>query len=206
MSRNQPRSGQAHGRDDHLLSSISQNGYGENLDVSRTGTAGGVTLTREVSDATHSKGLDLPSGERPFKSQRGNVQGNPSLPANNVARANLSEREEFQQDISIAVPRTEQFRLANALAVFDQVALSGKFNFQQARIPLSHNLNMASWREELQGFSDIMLCEFLEFGWPANYEPTAPLYSVDRNHSSALSFLDQLRGFVGHSWGNFRSV
>ena len=118
------------------------------------------------------------------------------MPASKLEEAHFHESEGFHVNNSNIVPRTGQIWLAEVLAMFDQVSISGKFDFQQARIPSSHNLNMASWREELQGLRNILFVRvpgvWLASKLPAN---CTSIFSRQK-HFSALSFIHQLQDFV----------
>ena len=68
------------------------------------------------------------------------------------------------------------------------VVATGQPNFLCARIPVPSKFNIALWRELLQSYEDIIVCDFLEFGWPLGYVlDTLPPCSL-RNHRGALDY------------------
>ena len=52
------------------------------------------------------------------------------------------------------------------------------------------SLNISLWRSLLRDYSDVAVCDFLEFGWPIGYYYSRGLLpSADfRNHSGALDY------------------
>ena len=64
-------------------------------------------------------------------------------------------------------------------------------NFLGARVAVPTSLNVSLWRSLLSEYSDPEVCEFLEFGWPINfdYSRRGVLLSREfRNHTGALDF------------------
>ena len=69
---------------------------------------------------------------------------------------------------------------------------AGTYNFQGARIPLSHtNLNIPKWRELLADYPKSSLFDKLEFGFPSGVSRDPQLEPTLKNHSSSYLF---------HSW------
>ena len=84
---------------------------------------------------------------------------------------------------------SDKCRQLDQLAIlYDSVTHTGKYNFQQARLPVPSELNIAVWRKHLLDYHDVIVCEFLEFGWPVNYVAPYPPMPALSNHTSAIAF------------------
>ena len=82
------------------------------------------------------------------------------------------------------------------LKIYDAVARSGNPNYVTCRISLPQQLNIHKWREKLHDYHDVMLCDFLEFGWPLNYtSPTWP-HNCAKNHASADAYPDHVHHYI----------
>ena len=46
---------------------------------------------------------------------------------------------------------------------------SGKFNFEECRIPINNRLNIDYIGNCLEDYKDKQICDFLEFGFPIGY-------------------------------------
>ena len=57
-------------------------------------------------------------------------------------------------------------------------------------------LNMDAWRSMLKYCPDILLVEFLEFGWSLDYVRTFPLLSTYPTHVSQFDVLEHVVPFV----------
>ena len=80
--------------------------------------------------------------------------------------------------------------------VHNFVAHTGAPNFLVARVPVPSALNIPVWRELLQAYEDSVVCEFLEFGWPAGFVPTVlPIFDL-RTHRGALQFPEQVTEYL----------
>lgn len=80
--------------------------------------------------------------------------------------------------------------------IYDVVRATGVPNFQQARLPLPHALNMPAWRHHLLDYTDHALCDYLEFGWPMNYVPLRPPTPTLSNHGSATAHVQHVLDYV----------
>lgn len=56
-------------------------------------------------------------------------------------------------------------------------------------LPIRLHLNIPAWRQRLSNYPDKLVCDFLEFGWPASYTRTVfcPIHQSYTNHGSSLS-------------------
>ena len=78
-------------------------------------------------------------------------------------------------------------------------AYPGAPNYLGARLKLSHTgLNIELWRQYLQGYEDIEICQFLEFGFPLGLREDPPplLKPASSNHGSAYTYYSWLDKFV----------
>ena len=85
-------------------------------------------------------------------------------------------------------PPDSTVRPVTPLQIYQQVSLTGLPNYKCARIPLQHQLHIPIWRHYLTSYSDNIICDFLEYGWPANYDRSHWPTSTFNNHSSALAY------------------
>ena len=63
------------------------------------------------------------------------------------------------------------------------------------RVPSGLKLN--AWRMWLQGYPDRYLPEFLEFGWPTNFDRRSQLGGAQGNHPSATAYEEHIDHYVG---------
>ena len=80
--------------------------------------------------------------------------------------------------------------------MFERVNHSGVPNFRGLRISLPGNkLNIPLWRNLLAEYNDRAVCEFLEFGFPLDFDTSINLCTEERrNHKGAREhpkFVDQ---------------
>ena len=83
--------------------------------------------------------------------------------------------------------------------LFEVVRGSGLPNFKGCRIPVpaSKNFNLELWRNKLESYEDRVVCEFLEFGFPLDFNKSKKLdYSVRRNHKGARDFSDFINMYL----------
>ena len=71
--------------------------------------------------------------------------------------------------------------------LFETVYKSGRPNFRGCRIPLPGNkFNIPLWRELLHDYPDNIVCDFLEFGFPLDFDTSVNLRTDERrNHKGA---------------------
>ena len=74
--------------------------------------------------------------------------------------------------------------------LFEHINSSGAPNFALCRIPIPNSkLNISAWREKLVGYEDSVVCEFLQFGFPLDFDKKCKLsYTERRNHKGAREF------------------
>ena len=69
-------------------------------------------------------------------------------------------------------------------------------NAFSSRVPIPSKLHLDAEHHLLSDFSDDVICEFLEFGWPINYTSPTPPTPVSHNHPSACNHPDDVRQFI----------
>ena len=74
--------------------------------------------------------------------------------------------------------------------LFEHVNASGSPNFACCRIPIPYSsLKIPVWREKLQHYHDKIVCEFLQFGFPLDFDRKQKLsFNERRNHKGARDF------------------
>ena len=90
---------------------------------------------------------------------------------------------------SFAPPDPCLFESNSFVTLHNLVYASGHPNFLGARLPVPTSFNLSLWRSLLTEYSDVVVCDYLEFGWPIGYDYHGVLPSSDfRNHKGALDF------------------
>ena len=88
----------------------------------------------------------------------------------------------------------------NQLHLHDIVYSSGLPNFKGCRIPVHSNINIAFLRENLVGYHDYLICEFLEFGFPLGMEDSVyesfPSLNNSINHLGAKMYPDYVLKYL----------
>ena len=74
--------------------------------------------------------------------------------------------------------------------LFEHINASGSPNYALCRIPLPYSkLNISVWREKLSQYKDKIVCEFLQFGFPLDFNRNQKLSANERrNHKGARDF------------------
>lgn len=156
-----------------------------------------TTRTSANPRLTHDYGQQITHG-----STLDNSSQNNSSQANEAtnAQASLKVTQTAQTTTSskhIAVSVATDERTNHCMQIYTAVRKSNMPNYKQARIPLSHELNMTKWRELLRNYTrDPQLCDFLEFGWPANYCAERPPLSATENHGSAAAHPEDVADYI----------
>ena len=75
------------------------------------------------------------------------------------------------------------------VGLFETVQASGEPNFKKCRIPVKSDLNISVWRHRLHEYSDKVVCEYLQFGFPLDFDTRKKLSDKERrNHKGAREF------------------
>ena len=65
---------------------------------------------------------------------------------------------------------------------------SATYNYLGCRIPIKSQLKVDVWAQQLQGYWDTQLLEFLAYGFPLDFNRDSKLRCEGNNHNSALQF------------------
>ncbi|KAL9976795.1 hypothetical protein ACROYT_G014129 [Oculina patagonica] len=84
------------------------------------------------------------------------------------------------------------------LALHEEVYRSGLPNYSSCRCSVLTNLNIPAWRECLQNYPDRIVCDYLQYGWPVNYDYARFNFPVSdqRTHKGALDFPDAVTRYL----------
>ena len=90
------------------------------------------------------------------------------------------------------------FRVNNARMkqIFDAVAITGVYNYSGAKVPIPSGLNVEAWKRYLQDYRDPNIVQYLEFGWPINFDREQYLVSTFQNHKSARDFPADIEHYI----------
>ena len=80
--------------------------------------------------------------------------------------------------------------------LYNEVRASGVYNFAGVQRRVPSGLNIHAWREYLRGYKDPHLVDYLEYGWPINFDRTQPLHPAYKNHFSANAYPDHVTHYV----------
>ena len=83
--------------------------------------------------------------------------------------------------------------------IFDvhrRIKASGTFNFMKSQIQISSQLKPDIWERHLTGYWDSQLLFLIRYGFPLDYDYNNPLTSVDKNHTSATQFADDVQAYL----------
>ena len=90
---------------------------------------------------------------------------------------------------SFVSPDVPLFEPNSFVTLHNLVYAMGRPNFLGARLSVPTSLNLSLWRSLLTEYSDSVVCDYLEFGWPIGYDYHGILpFSDFRNHKGALDF------------------
>ena len=73
---------------------------------------------------------------------------------------------------------------------------SQSYNYAGLRIPIQSPLKISAWRTRLHDYHDKIVADFLEFGWPVNYQSETLPTTFRKNHPSAVRFSDAVDKYV----------
>ena len=80
--------------------------------------------------------------------------------------------------------------------IFRVVKATGRPNYQEARVPLNHGLNIDVWRHELSLYNDQRLLDYLQYGFPLGYIAMHPPSQNHHNHASALNYAQHVDSYI----------
>ena len=88
------------------------------------------------------------------------------------------------------------------LDIHFKIRESGKYNFESCRIPINEKINVDYMRQMLRDYKDIIICDFLEFGFPLGFEgnedelPSHDQIWKYRNHKGATDFAVEINSYL----------
>ena len=92
--------------------------------------------------------------------------------------------------------------IQNKLKIHKLVQDSGKYNYEGCRIKVNEKINVTFMRSMLRNYSDIQVCDFLEFGFPLGFQGSSQnLQSKDqiwkyKNHKGATEFPKHINSYI----------
>ena len=86
--------------------------------------------------------------------------------------------------------------------IYDIVSATGRYNFAQARCTVPSALHIDEWRRRLVGHGDINLADYLQYGWPINFNRLSPLCPTYHNHPSATQFEADIDHYIDTELGH----
>ena len=104
--------------------------------------------------------------------------------------AGLVPKVAAEEVVSCQSPRSCSPVVYSPVELFERVHASGLPNFQGCRLPVPNSkLSISVWRQKLVNYEDKVVCEFLEFGFPLDFNCESKLsYDDIRNHKGAREF------------------
>ena len=93
---------------------------------------------------------------------------------------------------------TDEFRekFPDEVATYIAIVMTGKPNYQQARIPVTHALHTDNWLTMLEHYHDQRLLQYIQFGFPLGYTARHPPQQNFRNHALALKYPAQVEAYL----------
>lgn len=92
--------------------------------------------------------------------------------------------------------RASSLDIAWLIELHGRVRKSGLYNYQNVRQKVPSTLNMQFLRGQLSDYSDQIICEFLEFGWPVGYKSEELPVSRLQNHKGAQQFPEAMDRYI----------
>ena len=77
-----------------------------------------------------------------------------------------------------------------------KVRQTNQYNFLSAKIPVHMKLNLLQWKKYTNGYEDLDVLNFLEFGWPVGFEGNRDSVVQSGNHASAICFSEHVSKYV----------
>ena len=87
-------------------------------------------------------------------------------------------------------------------SIFTEVTASGDFNYKVARRRVPSGLSIPAWKEYLKDYSDGHIVQYLEYGWPINFNRDYPLMSTHVNHASARDHGADISHYIATELGH----
>ena len=96
------------------------------------------------------------------------------------------------------VKEKKKVSIDEMIRLFEVINASGVPNFQGCRISLPNSdLNMSAWRFRLREYQDKVVCDYLQFGFPLDFNRAKYVSDKERkNHKGALSYPDFINQYL----------
>ena len=105
---------------------------------------------------------------------------------------------EYRSTLQLIWPSTSEISWKSSQTfkqVYNIVKATALPNYMSARVPLKSGLNIRAWRQDLSGYYDVQLLDYLEFGWPLDYTAPLPPVSTHVNHDTNLDHQPHIQKF-----------
>ena len=111
------------------------------------------------------------------------IELNPDAP---VFKSNISPSDSFE------------FYKYKLVELFEVIHRSNLPNYKGCCIPIpSNRLNISLWRELLIDYDDQIVCDFLEFGFPLDFDKSVELHTDERrNHKGARDYREFVTEYI----------
>ena len=86
--------------------------------------------------------------------------------------------------------------------LYDAVQYSGRYNYAGLRRRIPSGLNIEAWRKYLTDYTDVQIVDYLEYGWPVNFDRSQPLTPSQSNHYSAQAYPDHVDHYIATELGH----
>ena len=136
------------------------------------------------------------AGRRPRLAEGANIVSTSAMTASESKGKVITENNNNTGATAHGAVTTGQVSMQGLRNIFDKVTARGTYNYRGARIPVPSRLRMSRWRQCLVDYADKGLPEFLEFGWPINFNRDSALQSTLINHASALQYPADIAFYV----------
>ena len=100
----------------------------------------------------------------------------------------------------------KEVSVRSLVALFEHVNASNHYNFQLCRIPLPNSkLKFSVWYTKLHDYSDKVICDYLQFGFPIDFDNSIQLKSdIGRNHKGAREFPEFINSYFDRECSQLR--
>ena len=100
----------------------------------------------------------------------------------------------LNNEVSHDNPAIERIKIE----LFEHVYASGHANYELCRIPIPYSkLNVTVWRDKLTNYHDRVVCEYLQFGFPLDFNRESKLsFDSIRNHKGAREYPDFIDAYL----------
>ncbi len=99
--------------------------------------------------------------------------------------------------VAIDVGSLSRVSTASGLDLYHRVRFSGVPNYVDCRVPVPSGIKVAAWYSLLDGYHDVVVAQYMEFGWPIGaYGSIPPSPDLVKNHTDALKFTEHVERYI----------